>query len=147
MAAAKEDTPPPVIGKIGRYTVFMTPPSTPLPVQKQVDSPKVVTPSSTPKAVEKHAASPKVIAPSPVQPPPQQFDKPAARSSGSVFGFFWDAVSKVQDVHSSLDEYVADWLGLNHSKYQWALNDYYESKGMDKEAGKTKELTNKVQGV
>lgn len=31
--------------------------------------------------------------------------------------------------HASLDEYLADWLGLNQSKYQWALNDYYESTG------------------
>ncbi|KAL8151902.1 hypothetical protein V2J09_021710 [Rumex salicifolius] len=30
--------------------------------------------------------------------------------------------------HSSLDEYVANWLGLNQSKYQWALDDYYEAK-------------------
>lgn len=29
--------------------------------------------------------------------------------------------------HSSLDEYVAHWFGLNQSKYQWALDDYYES--------------------
>ncbi|KAG9456355.1 hypothetical protein H6P81_000863 [Aristolochia fimbriata] len=147
MAAAREGTPPPVIGKIGRYTVFMTPPSTPKPVQQQGDSPKVAAHSSSPKVVEKHQESPKVAVPPPVQPPPQQFDKPAARSSGSVFGFFWDAVSKVQDAHSSLDEYLADWLGLNQSKYQWALNDYYENKEMGKEAGKTKELSNKVQGV
>lgn len=32
--------------------------------------------------------------------------------------------------HSSLDEYVAHWFGLNQSKYQWALDDYYESKGV-----------------
>lgn len=31
--------------------------------------------------------------------------------------------------HLSLDEYLADWFGLNQSKYQWALNDYYESSG------------------
>lgn len=31
--------------------------------------------------------------------------------------------------HSSLDGYVAHWFGLNQSKYQWALDDYYESKG------------------
>lgn len=33
-------------------------------------------------------------------------------------------------VHSSMDEYLADWFGLNQSRYQWALNDYYESKGI-----------------
>jgi len=32
--------------------------------------------------------------------------------------------------HSSLDDHVARWFGLNQSKYQWALDDYYESKGM-----------------
>lgn len=25
---------------------------------------------------------------------------------------------------------MADWFGLNQSKYQWALNDYYENKGV-----------------
>lgn len=29
--------------------------------------------------------------------------------------------------HSSLDQYLADWLGLDQSRYQWALNDYYEN--------------------
>jgi hypothetical protein len=29
--------------------------------------------------------------------------------------------------HASLDEYVANWFGLDQSKYQWALNDYYEA--------------------
>lgn len=31
--------------------------------------------------------------------------------------------------HSSLDDHLARWFGLNQSKYQWALDDYYESKG------------------
>lgn len=31
-------------------------------------------------------------------------------------------------VHSSLDEYLANWFGLDQSKYQWALNNYYENK-------------------
>jgi len=31
--------------------------------------------------------------------------------------------------HASLDEYVANWFGLDQSKYQWALNDYYEATG------------------
>jgi hypothetical protein len=29
--------------------------------------------------------------------------------------------------HACLDEYVANWFGLDQSKYQWALNDYYEA--------------------
>ena len=32
--------------------------------------------------------------------------------------------------HSSLDEYLADWFGLNQSKYQWALDDYYRGKSV-----------------
>lgn len=33
-------------------------------------------------------------------------------------------------VHSRVDEYLADWFGLNQSKYQWALNEYLEMKNM-----------------
>lgn len=33
-------------------------------------------------------------------------------------------------VHSSLDDYLAHWFGLNQSKYQWALDDYYENESM-----------------
>ena len=32
--------------------------------------------------------------------------------------------------HSSLDDHLARWFGLNQSKYQWALDDYYENKGL-----------------
>lgn len=31
--------------------------------------------------------------------------------------------------HESLDGHVAYWFGLNQSKYQWALDDYYEANG------------------
>lgn len=67
-------TPPPMIGKIGPYTVFVTPPSTPTPV---FDSHKKVM----------------------VQPPPQQLDKSfvSSYSDGSVLGFFKNAASKVQN--------------------------------------------------
>ncbi|XP_077238338.1 uncharacterized protein LOC143879708 [Tasmannia lanceolata] len=123
---SRESTPPPIIGKAGRYTVFLTPPSTPRPPSNLAESPKVIPP---------------------VQPPPPQFDKPIHRSSNSSFGFFWSAVAKVQDVHSSFDEYLADLFGLNQSKYQWALNDYYESKGMEKDGSKPKELANKGPNV
>ncbi|RYR30260.1 hypothetical protein Ahy_B01g055067 isoform C [Arachis hypogaea] len=114
-----ESTPPPVIGKIGPYTVFMTPPSTPKPAE-----PPVVLPPS-----------PNKISPPPVQPPPPQIQKPVlssekSLSDGSVSGFFRNAVAKVQTAHSSLDDHLARWFGLNQSKYQWALDDYYESKGM-----------------
>ncbi|PWA37399.1 hypothetical protein CTI12_AA590940 [Artemisia annua] len=47
--------------------------------------------------------------------------------------------------HSSLDEYVAHWFGLNQSKYQWALDDYYESQGMDKVDAQVKGSSTKAQ--
>lgn len=82
MPINRDSTPPPVIGKIGPYTVFMTPPSTPKPAEPIFDSPKKVVPP-------------------PVQPPPQQFDKSIAVSDsvadGSVLGFFKNAVNKVQN--------------------------------------------------
>ncbi|XP_056176700.1 uncharacterized protein LOC115677483 isoform X2 [Syzygium oleosum] len=112
MAINKESVPPPVIGKIGPYTVFMTPPSTPKPAEPP-------TPVFEP---------PKKAVPPPVQPPPQQFEKPP--QNGSFLGFFKNAVNRVQDAHSSLDDHVARWFGLNQSKYQWALDDYYENKGL-----------------
>ncbi|XP_042428913.1 proline-rich receptor-like protein kinase PERK10 [Zingiber officinale] len=77
--------------------------------------------------------------PPPVQVPPLQVEKQAAKSSGSVFGFFWDAITRVQDAHSNLDECLADWFCLNQSKYQWALNDYYDYTGK-KERGKGDKL-------
>ncbi|KAG8372357.1 hypothetical protein BUALT_Bualt12G0057700 [Buddleja alternifolia] len=111
-------TPPPRIGKIGPYTVFVTPPATP--------SPKPESPSRTapvPFQVKTPVQKP-VQPPSPprVMAPPAQFYK----EKPSSFGFFWDAVAKVQNAHASLDEHVAHWFGLNQSKYQWALDDYLE---------------------
>ncbi|XP_022731502.1 uncharacterized protein LOC111286011 [Durio zibethinus] len=129
-------TPPPMIGKIGPYTVFVTPPSTPTPSEPPIfESPK--------KVVAPPAAPPKV------QPPPQQFDKSfvASHSDGSLLGFLKNAAFKVQNAHSSLDDYLARWFGLNHSKYQWALDDYYESKGLEKEGVKVKETSSKIQTV
>ncbi|XP_008789662.2 vegetative cell wall protein gp1-like [Phoenix dactylifera] len=137
-AQARELTPPPVIRKAGSYTVFLTPPATPKPSEAPrfpVSSPSP-NPSSSPI---KEAPLPPKAPPSyppPVQAPPLSFGKPTARSSGSAFGFFWDTVAKVQDAHSSLDEYLANWLGLDQSKYQWALNYYYENKEVVKEGGK-----------
>ncbi|XP_051149694.1 uncharacterized protein LOC127264282 isoform X2 [Andrographis paniculata] len=102
--------PPPRIGKIGPYTVFVTPPATPIastkeesPLQKPIQLPS----------------------PPPVMAPPAQFYK----EKPSSFGFFWNTVTKVQNAHTSLDEHVAHWFGLNQSKYQWALDNYYESNG------------------
>ncbi|XP_071737122.1 uncharacterized protein [Rutidosis leptorrhynchoides] len=124
MPINKEQVNPPMIGKIGPYTVFVTPPSTP-------------NPSSDPPVQSSH----------PVHPPPVQYPK-SDSAHHSKSGFFWDAVTKVQNVHSSLDEYVARWFGLNQSKYQWALDDYYEKKGVDKVDAKVQDIsTNKAQVV
>ncbi|KAK7852159.1 uncharacterized protein LOC112017152 [Quercus suber] len=136
MAINRDSTPPPMIGKIGPYTVFMTPPSTPSPKpfqQPVFDSPKKIV----------------VPPPPPVQPPPQQFTKSlqSPNSNDSVVGFFKNAVTKVQNAHSSLDDHLARWFGLNQSKYQWALDDYYESKGLEKGDAKAKDLSSKIQSV
>ncbi|KAG1364121.1 proline-rich receptor-like protein kinase PERK8 [Cocos nucifera] len=135
-AQARELTPPPVIRKAGSYTVFLTPPATP----KRSETPRASVPSRSPSPNPRKAAPlPPNVHPSPpppVQTPPPSFGKPTARLSGSAFGFFWDAVAKVQDVHSSLDEYLANWFGLDQSKYQWALNNYYENKEVVREGGK-----------
>ncbi|KAK8506401.1 hypothetical protein V6N13_016398 [Hibiscus sabdariffa] len=132
--------PPPTIGKIGPYTVFITPPPTPSPT----DPPSFQSPT---KAATPPPSSP---TPPPVQPPPQQFDKSIlsseSHSDGSFLGFFKDAAFKLQNAHSSLDDHLARWFGLNQSKYQWALDDYYESKGLEKE-GKVKDISSKVQNV
>ncbi|KQK23136.1 hypothetical protein BRADI_1g71450v3 [Brachypodium distachyon] len=65
-----------------------------------------------------------------------------------IWGFLFFGIAAA---HASLDEYVANWFGLDQSKYQWALNDYYENTGKEVEcgkAGKPKELlTTKVQKV
>ncbi|KAM3386301.1 hypothetical protein ACQJBY_009739 [Aegilops geniculata] len=179
-------TPPPVIGKAGNLTVFITPPATPPPVDtptsRSAESPgsEFSTPNSTPRSVASPASPPpehiatspppaKMVSPpppvktvspplppaklfqaSPVQVPPPQFEKAEARTDGSAFGFFWDAVLRVQEAHASLDEYISNWFGLDQSKYQWALNDYYESTGKEMDLGKaakTTELSGKMQKV
>ncbi|XP_039038292.1 uncharacterized protein LOC120175800 [Hibiscus syriacus] len=133
--------PAPSIGKIGPYTVFITRPSTPSPTEPPVfrsPSKAAAPPSSTPT-------------PPPVQPPPQQFDKSLlaseSYSDGSFQGFFKNAAFKLQNAHSSLDDRLARWFGLNQSKYQWALDDYYESKGLEKEGVNVKDISSKIQSV
>ncbi|KAK4793568.1 hypothetical protein SAY86_024003 [Trapa natans] len=118
--------PPPVIGKIGPYTVFMTPPSPPKPPVIPIDTPV------------------QASLPPPVLPPPQRFEKPVPSYSlrdESISGFFKSAIIKVQNAHSSLDDRLANWFGLNQSKYQWALDDYYNNKVMEKEGAKVKEVS------
>ncbi|KAI3801623.1 hypothetical protein L1987_29732 [Smallanthus sonchifolius] len=122
-----QSKPPPVIGKIGYYTVFVTPTSKPSPE-----------PSSSGPQKKKN--------PSPVQPPPVQYDKTGS-SYGSKFGFFWDAIATLQNVHSSLDDYLAHWFGLNQSKYQWALDDYYEHESVEKVDTGAKDIPLQAQSV
>ncbi|KAL8235082.1 hypothetical protein R6Q59_021182 [Mikania micrantha] len=121
-------TPPPTIGKMGPYTVFITHPS---------DSYHGSV-SDSPTSIQYPP-----VKSAPVQPPPVQYQK----SASPKFGFFWDAVARVQNAHSSLDEYVAHWFGLNQSKYQWALDDYYESKGLDKVDTQVTHASSKAQKV
>uniref|UniRef100_A0A0D9VFR1 Uncharacterized protein n=1 Tax=Leersia perrieri TaxID=77586 RepID=A0A0D9VFR1_9ORYZ len=119
----------------------------PSPPQKLATTPPTIPVKFSPPA------APVKVPPPPVQVPPPQYEKVSAvgKHDGSAFGFFWDAVARVQEAHASLDEYVANWFGLDQSKYQWALNDYYESTGKEVECGKAgnpKELTaSKVQKV
>ncbi|KAL6525506.1 hypothetical protein OROHE_015813 [Orobanche hederae] len=118
-------TPPPRIGKIGPYTVFVTPPATP----NSIPQPDF----QNPVQFQAAQTSP-VQLPSPrrVMAPPVQFGK----EEPSSFAFFWDTVAKVQNAHASLDEHVAHWFGLNQSKYQWALDDYYENNEKQSDGGK-----------
>ncbi|RRT43474.1 hypothetical protein B296_00056390 [Ensete ventricosum] len=106
MAEAPTPPPPPVIGKAGSFTVFITPPSTPTPSEgrrSRIASPAPALGSSNPGVEAPFPVEaplmppPPVAAPPPVQVPLLQFEKPAVKSAGSVFGFLWDAVVKVQD--------------------------------------------------
>ncbi|KAL1813927.1 hypothetical protein ACET3Z_023992 [Daucus carota] len=151
MSMNGESTPPPMIGKIGPYTVFVTPPATPKTsatphshqtsplsssIPRRFDSPSVQSGSPSPVQFK---------SPPPVLPPPVHY---SPKDGSSSFAFFWDAVAKVQHAHSSLDGYVAHWFGLNQSKYQWALDDYYESKGgVDHADAKVKDTSRKTESV
>ncbi|CAN1129357.1 hypothetical protein LINPERPRIM_LOCUS17390, partial [Linum perenne] len=46
-----------------------------------------------------------------------------------VHDFLRAAVSKATRVNSSLDDHLARWFGLNQSKYQWEVDDYFEING------------------
>ncbi|KAL7598406.1 uncharacterized protein LOC111913869 [Lactuca sativa] len=128
-------TPPPTIGKMGPYTVFVTPSDSSHFSVSDSGKKHYIPPTSVQLTPVKSAPL--------VQPPPVQYGK----STPSKLALFWDAVAKVQNAHSSLDEHVAHWFGLNQSKYQWALDDYYESKGMDKVDIRAKDSSTKAQRV
>lgn len=151
MPINKEPATPPMIGKIGPYTVFVTPPPTPKPssepsIASVSESPKRKSVSPPPVKSSPPIQPPVAKSAPPVLPPPVQYEK-SASAYDSKFGFFWDAVAKVQNAHSSLDDYVARWFGLNQSKYQWALDDYYEKKGMDPVDAKVRGASTKAQSV
>ncbi|KAI5012870.1 hypothetical protein ZWY2020_025136 [Hordeum vulgare] len=150
-------TPPPVDTPTSRSaesprSEFSTPNSTPRsmaspaspPPEHTATSPpppKTVSPPPPVKTVSPPLPPAKLFQASPVQVPPPQFEKAEARTDGSAFGFFWDAVLRVQEAHASLDEYISNWFGLDQSKYQWALNDYYESTGKEMDSGKAAKTT------
>ncbi|WVZ92105.1 hypothetical protein U9M48_038194 [Paspalum notatum var. saurae] len=90
------------------------------------ESPPLVISVSAPLQAPELASRP---SPPPVQVPPPQFEKASPGLDGSALAFFWDAVARVQKAHASLDEHISRWFGLDQSKYQWALNDYYERTG------------------
>ncbi|XP_024964153.1 lysine-rich arabinogalactan protein 19 [Cynara cardunculus var. scolymus] len=151
MPINKEPATPPMIGKIGPYTVFVTPPPTPKPssepsIASVSELPKRKNVSPSPVKFSPPIQPPVAKSAPPVLPPPVQYEK-SASAYDSKYGFFWDAVAKVQNAHSSLDEYVARWFGLNQSKYQWALDDYYEKKGVDHVDAKVKDASTKAQSV
>lgn len=94
--------PPPLIGKAGCYTIFITPPTTPTPSELPRSPIASPAPSLRANNPDKDAPLPAkapspLLPPPPVQVPPLRFEKPVSTSSGSVFGFFWDAVAEVQD--------------------------------------------------
>ncbi|XP_056166887.1 uncharacterized protein LOC115664582 [Syzygium oleosum] len=124
--------PPLVIGKIGPLCCFRHPTANPKPVMPVLDSPVKVFPP-------------------PVQPPPHRFDKsiasPSSLDYGSVLGFFKNpATKKLPNAQSSLDSHMARWLGLDQSRYQWALENYYDNQRSGKEREKIK-MSNKLQSV
>ena len=99
MSMNGESTPPPMIGKIGPYTVFVTPPATPKTsatphshqtsplsssIPRRFDSPSVQSGSPPPVQFK---------SPPPVLPPPVHY---SPKEGSSSFAFFWDAVAKVQ---------------------------------------------------
>jgi hypothetical protein len=105
-----------MIGRAGNLTVFITPPSpasTPrgsaraasesprpdfsTPTPRKVAAPSPNNPASPPTVPVVFTPPPPVkVAPPPVQVPPPQYEK-AGKHDGSAFGFFWDAVARVQE--------------------------------------------------
>ncbi|KAF7851348.1 hypothetical protein BT93_L4079 [Corymbia citriodora subsp. variegata] len=130
---------PPAIGKMGPYTVFITP-----------------TPTPTPKPVGPVLDSPAKVVPPPVQPPPphrfgNSVASPPLLDHGSVLAFFKNAATKLQKAQSSLDSHMARWLGLDQSRYQWALENYYDNQrsvcSTKEQEGQKNKMSNNLQSV
>ncbi|KVH01645.1 hypothetical protein Ccrd_026011, partial [Cynara cardunculus var. scolymus] len=101
MPINKEPATPPMIGKIGPYTVFVTPPPTPKPssepsIASVSELPKRKNVSPSPVKFSPPIQPPVAKSAPPVLPPPVQYEK-SASAYDSKYGFFWDAVAKVQN--------------------------------------------------
>ncbi|XP_058749886.1 uncharacterized protein LOC131622885 [Vicia villosa] len=83
--------PPPVIGKIGSYTVFMTSPSTPKPSSSE---PVTTTPHSP--NINNGNNHAKILPPPPHIRNLVPSSKTLSYDSSSFVGFFKNAVNKVQ---------------------------------------------------
>jgi len=105
--------------------------SPPLHAEKLSRPSLVQVPPPLVKTVSPPLPAEKLSRPPLVQVPPLQFAKVSAGSDGSLLAFFWDAVAHVQKAHSRLDKHISRWFGLDQSKYQWALNDYFERTGQE----------------
>nr|CAD1825936.1 unnamed protein product [Ananas comosus var. bracteatus] len=114
--------------KAGRLTVFITPPPTPKPFPS-LGEPRKGESLAGASAVSDAASAAGSGAAAAVR-------EGGTEVAGIGVRLLQGAVARVQEVHSSLDEYLANLFGLNRSKYQWALNDYYENQGKDYEGSK-----------
>ncbi|PWZ41266.1 hypothetical protein Zm00014a_020683 [Zea mays] len=135
----KTVSPPLHAEKLSRPSLVQVPPplvktvSPPLPAEKLSRPPLVQVPPQPVKSLSTPLQAPNLSSGSlpSVQVPPLQFAKVSAGSDGSLLAFFWDAVAHVQKAHSRLDKHISRWFGLDQSKYQWALNDYFERTGQE----------------
>ncbi|CAM8930981.1 unnamed protein product [Rhodiola kirilowii] len=146
MPIDRQNTPPPAIGKIGRYTVFITPPATPSPQSERQSASSLESQSSAERDLKETKIKVAPFAAAPIMSPPIMAEKKnaACRDGSGVIGMFWNAVARVQLAHSSVDDHLSRWFGLDQSKYQWALDDYYQSKGIANDGIKMKDVSSKV---
>lgn len=144
----KSDIPPPIIGKAGRYTVFITSPPMASPRSSPKPSPKF-SPKPSPKSSLKPSPRPSKNVDVEAQAPPKTTQSQQSKMPQVLPDSFYtkvsDTINKIQNAYIRVDEVLADWFGLNQSKYQWALNEYMERKEMETEDGKPREAAVKGQ--